>query len=84
MASTPTKEKEKVTKGISALGFLGELSVAIILQRSDPEFIKNIWCIRDNCYIFIGTTIQLDDIVKMCCDSDNVLCIDTKFNLRSS
>ena len=84
MASTPTKEKKKVTKGISALGFSGELSAAIILQRSDPEFIKTILCIRDNCYIFIGSTIQLDDVAKMCCDSDNVHCIDTKFNLRSS
>ena len=28
-------------------------------------------------------TIQLDDVVKMCCDSDNVLCIDTAFNLCS-
>ena len=28
--------------------------------------------------------IQLDDGVKMCCDSDNVLCIDTAFNLCSS
>ena len=27
--------------------------------------------------------IQLDDVVKMCCDSDNVLCIDTAFNLCS-
>ena len=78
------KAKGKVTKGISALGFSGELSTAIMLQRSDPEFIKTISCIRDSYYIFLGTTIQLDDVVKMCCDSDNVLCIDTTFNLCSS
>ena len=29
-------------------------------------------------------TIQLDDVVKMCCDSVNVLCIDKAFNLCSS
>ena len=56
------KEKAKVTKGMSALGFSGELSTAIMLQRSDPEFIKTISCIRDSYYIFLGTTIQLDDI----------------------
>ena len=26
----------------------------------------------------------MDDVVKMCCDSDNALCIDTTFNLCSS
>ena len=78
------KEKAKVTKGMSAMGFSGELTTAIMLQRSDPEFIKTISCIRDSYYIFLGTTIQLDDVVKMCCDSDNVQCIDTTFNLCSS
>ena len=42
------KEKAKVTKGMSSLGFSGELSTAIMLQRSDPEFIKTISCMRDN------------------------------------
>ena len=78
------KEIAKVAKGISTLGFSGELSTAIMLQRSDPGFIDTISCIRDSCYIFLGTAIQLDDVVKMCCDSDNVLCIDTTFNLCSS
>ena len=78
------KTKGKVTKGISALGFSGELSMAIMQQRSDPEFIKTISCISDSYYIFLGTTSQLDDVVKMCCDSDNVLCIDTTFSLCSS
>ena len=77
------KAKGKVTKGISALGFSGELSTAIMLQRSDPEFIKTISCISDSYYIFLGTTTQLDDVAKMCCDSDNVLCIDATFNLCS-
>ena len=77
------KEKAKVYKGMSTPGFSGELSTAIMLQRSDPQFIKTISCICDNYYIFLGTTIQLD-VVKMCCDSDNVLCIDTTFNLCSN
>ena len=55
-----------------------------MLQRSDPEFIKTISCIRDSYYIFLGTTIQLDDVLKICSDSDHVLCIDTTFNLGSS
>ena len=42
------KEKAKVTKGMSSLGFSGELSTAIMLQRSDPEFIKTISCISDS------------------------------------
>ena len=29
-------------------------------------------------------TIYLDNVVKMCCNSDNALCIKTAFNLRSS
>ena len=78
------KTKGKVTKTISALGFSGELSTAIMLKRSDPEFIKTISCISDSYYILFGMTTQLDHVVKMCCDSDNVLCIDTKFNLCSS
>ena len=78
------KAKGKVTKGIRALGFSGELSTAIILQRSDPEFIKTVSCISDSYYISLGTTTQLDDVVKMCCHADNVLCINTKFNLCSS
>ena len=62
----------------------GELSATITLQRFDPEFIKTISCIRDSYYIFLGTTIQLDNVVKMCCDSDNVLCRNTTFDLCSS
>ena len=71
-----------MTKVMSTPEFSGELSTAIMLQRSRPEFIKTISCIRDSYYIFLGTTIQLDDVVKMC--SNNVLCIDTTFNLCSS
>ena len=36
---------------MTARRFSGELLTAIMLQRSDPEFIKNISCIRDSYYI---------------------------------
>ena len=78
------KEKAKKSKGVSVPELSGELSTTIMLQRSDPEFIKIILCILDSCHVFSGTTIQLNDVVKMCCDFDNVLCIDTTFNLCSS
>ena len=52
------KEKAKKCKGMSASELLGELSTAIMLQRSDLEFIKAISCIRDSYYIFLGTTIS--------------------------
>ena len=34
------KEKAKKSKALSTLELSGELSTAIMLQRSDPEFIK--------------------------------------------
>ena len=77
------KEKTKKSKGMSTPELSGELLTAIMLQRSDPEFIKTLSCIRHSYYNFFGRTIQLDDVVKMCCDSDNVLFIDTTFNLCS-
>ena len=75
------KEKSKKSKGMSTPELSGELSTAIMLRRSNPEFIRTISCIRDSYYIFLGTTIQLDNVVKMCCDSDNALRIDTTFNV---
>ena len=74
----------KKSKGMSRPELSGELSTAIMLQRSDPEFIKTISRIRDSYYLFLRTTIQFDDVVKMCCDSDSALCIDTTFNVCSS
>ena len=68
-------------KGMSTRKLSGELSAAIMLQRSDPEFVKTVSRIRDSYHIFLRTTIQLDDVVKMCCDSDNVLRILTTLNL---
>ena len=55
--------------------FSGELSMAIMLQRSDREFIKTISCIPDSYYISLERLLS--------CDSDNVLCIDATFNLCS-
>ena len=51
---------------------------------SDPEYIKTISCICHSYYIFLGTAIQLDGVVKLCCDSYNVLCIETTLNLCSN
>ena len=78
------KEKAKMSNGMSTSKLSGELSTAIMLQHSDPEFIKTISNICDSYYIFLGATVQLDDAVKMCCNYDNVLFIDTTFNLCSS
>ena len=58
-----------------------ELSLAITMQRNDPTFIKSVSIIRDSYYIFLGTDVQLNDVAKFCCDFDNILCIDTTFNL---
>ena len=57
------------TCGLSTPTSSGELSVVILLQRSYPEFIKTLLCIRDIYYTFLGATIQFDDVVKMCCGS---------------
>ena len=58
------------------------------LQSSE---LQNTWqvtfsisCIRDTYNIFLVTTIQLGNVVRMCYDSDNVPYIDTTFNLFSS
>ena len=32
-------------------------------------------------FVFLGTTVQLNDAAKFCCDMHEVLCIDTTFNL---
>ena len=52
-----------------------DLIRAIKLQRTNPEFISF--------YIFLGTTVQLDDVAMMWNNSDDVLYIDTTFNLCS-
>ena len=42
---------------------------------------RNVSCIRDSFYVFLGTTIQLSDVAKFCCNMDEVFCTDTTFNL---
>ena len=53
----------------------GELASIIELQRREKEFVRNVSCMRDSFYV------QLSDVAKFCCDMDEVLCIDTTFNL---
>jgi len=36
------------------------VSDAINLQRSNPDFVRTVSCIRDSYYIFLGETIQLE------------------------
>ena len=59
----------------------GELASIIQFQRREKEFVRNVSCICDSFYVFLGATIQLSDVAKFCCDMDEVLCIDTTFNL---
>ena len=60
----------------------GELASIIGFQQREKEFVRNVSCICDSFYVFLGTTIQLSDkIAKSCCDMGEVLCIDTTFNL---
>ena len=58
-----------------------ELTSAILMQRNDPDFIRTVSCLRNSYYIFLGTNVQLEDIAQFCCEKENVLCIDTTFNL---
>ena len=58
-----------------------ELSLAIKLQRADPDFIRTVSCIRDSYYIFLATDVQLSDVAKFSCEENNVFCVDTTFNL---
>ena len=42
---------------------------------------KTVTCIGNSFYVFLGTTVQLNDVAKLCCEMNEVLCIDTTFNL---
>ena len=59
----------------------GELESIVNFQRGEKEFVKAIACIRDSFYIFLGIKVQLNDVTKFCCEKNEVLCIDTTFNL---
>ena len=84
LRDTPTKRKGKKEQKYEYIEIVRRISSGIMLQNSGPEFTKTVLCIRDTYNIFLETIIQLDDILKVCCDSDNVLCINTTFNLCSS
>ena len=58
----------------------GELASIIEFQRREKEFVRNVSCICESFYVFLGTTIQLSDVAKFCCDMDEVLWIDKTFN----
>ena len=53
-------------------------------QKIHPEFIRSVTLLKCSYYIFFGDNIQLNDVAKFCCEMDDVLCIDTTFNLCSS
>ena len=59
----------------------GELESIINFQRGQEEFVKTLTCIRDSFYVFLGTAVQLNDVAKFCCEMNEVLYIDTTFNL---
>ena len=59
----------------------GELESIINFQRGEKEFVKIVTYIRDSFYVFLATTVQLNNIAKFCCKMNEVLCIDITFNL---
>lgn len=58
-----------------------ELTSAILLQQDDPQFIRSVSSLNKFYYIFLGNDEQFEDIVTFCCEKENVLCVDTTFNL---
>ena len=61
-----------------------ELESIVSYQKIHPEFIRSVTLLKRSYYIFFGDNIQLNDVAKFCCEMDDVLCIDTTFNLCSS
>ena len=59
-----------------------DLESIINFQRGEDEFLKTVTCIWDSiCDVFLGTTVQLNDVAKFCCEMNEMLCTDTTFNL---
>ena len=59
-----------------------DLESIINFQRGEDEFLKTVTYICDSiCDVFLGTTVQLNDVAKFCCEMNEVLYIDTTFNL---
>ena len=42
----------------------GELEPITNFQRGEKEFVKAVTCIRDSFYVFLGTTVQLNDVAR--------------------
>ena len=54
----------------------GELESIINFERAEKGFVNTVTCIRDRFYVFLGTTVQLNDVAKFCCEMHEVLYID--------
>ena len=78
------KEKAKKEQRIESNGIVRTIISSNNAATFRSRFLKTILSIHDSYYIFLGTTIQLNDVGKMCCDSTSVLCIDIILNLCSS
>ena len=78
--SAKLKEKEKNTNE----SINDQLASLLNLQRTDADFLRTVTCLRNSYYVFLGTDIQLNDVSKFCCDMNEVLGIDTTFNLCES
>ena len=50
-------------------------------QREHNSFLRSVVCIDDSYYSFISTDTQINHIEQFCCADDNVLSVDTAFNL---
>ena len=51
------------------------------LTCNDPEFVRSVSCVDESYYVFLANDVQLNDIADFCCTNNNILCIDTTYNL---
>ena len=58
-----------------------ELLALIRYQRENTNFLRSVVCLDQSYYGFITTDTQLNDIAQLCCVENNVLSVDTTFNL---
>ena len=71
-----TVKKNETAKEVSH-----EFTLLLKAQQEDKEFVRTISRLIQSYYPFLGDDIQLNDIVKFCCDGNGVLPIDTTYNL---
>ena len=60
---------------------LDELVALIRYQRENTNFLRSVVCLDQSYYGFIATDTQLNDIPQLCWVENNVLSVDTTFNL---